>query len=128
MASVREKAKFDPSKNYEWEPNIEVVLSGREFEALVNAVRAANFIINTVFANGVEEGIIKEVDIKDKQVEVDPIPTKQKDIKKSKSWEEQQMEKIRNEQLKFPNKPHPNKPPKIYGVEPEIVDGVPYRE
>lgn len=74
---VTKKKKYDPSKNYEWDPNVEFVLTGMEFSELFHlmkkqstngqlsvsplaVVRATN-ILQEMLERGVEEGIVTEI-------------------------------------------------------------------
>jgi len=68
-------AKFDPTKNYKWEPTDIFTLSGQEFGLILQTLRAflstessqivlraakANEIVDGLLARGVESGIVKE--------------------------------------------------------------------
>lgn len=72
-----EKPKFDPSKNYQWKPDAEFVLSGAEYDLLYKALRSnlqdpqfvahvnqfkALEFLETVFIKGVESGVITEIE------------------------------------------------------------------
>jgi hypothetical protein len=60
MASVKQRVEYDPSKNYEWSPDMEITLTGREFEALVNSLNVAQSIAKAIFLEGVKSGLIVE--------------------------------------------------------------------
>ncbi len=75
------KAIFDPKKNYQWEPDAEFIIKGKELEFILQTLYKAistpetKTILQTVdafkiaqglIAKGYDKGIVKEV----------PLPTK----------------------------------------------------
>lgn len=71
----RKRSKFDPSKSYEWDPNDEIVITGKQFqiirEALTNELKKPEFIeavrkyealkvVEDIFSDSVDSGIIRE--------------------------------------------------------------------
>jgi hypothetical protein len=57
---VRKKNVYNPEAKYEWAPEAEFVLNGREFEAIVQSLAIANSIVQNALVLGVQEGIITE--------------------------------------------------------------------
>jgi hypothetical protein len=76
-----QKPKYDPLKQYQWEQNATFQISGPEFGAILNGLRAilntpetkrivmaleAARNLDTVLARAVETGEAKEIEIKEK--------------------------------------------------------------
>lgn len=71
----KEYPKYDPAKNYRWEPETQFSFSGREFGIILNSLRTilgtreaqaillaekANNAIEEMMARAVEQGLVKE--------------------------------------------------------------------
>ncbi len=78
----KKPVKYDPSKNYQWEPHSQFFLNGQEFSVMINSLRTvlgspeaqkillaekAAKMLENALARAVEVGVAKEIEKKEAQ-------------------------------------------------------------